>query len=268
MQFLQQQFSNEEAYEKTKQDCYEYFGTDIEPLFWYALADTQWELGRLLPEVKSKALEWIEKKGGIEVWESAKSAKRWEATLEKLQKKLQSPMPPEKIMKRPVEFIRNPWNIGDVYAYQFHSKFSEESLIGKYIVFQKINDDLWYDDMVFSRIQVYDGVFDHVPELSEIEALRILPIDDPERFLEGEYDEAFPLTLNAVMDYYKKRDYVKKYFTYIGNQPDPFGYSQRPCNGCLYSWKNLEEEWLCFFYKKWRNYRYEWSHGKWTVLMD
>ena len=81
MQFLQQQFSNEEAYEKTKQDCYEYFGTDIEPLFWYALADTQWELGRLLPEVKSKALEWIEKKGGIDVWESAgkphwKSSKR------------------------------------------------------------------------------------------------------------------------------------------------------------------------------------------------
>lgn len=193
---------------------------------------------------------------------------RWEATLEKLQKKLQSPMPPEKIMKRPVEFIRNPWNIGDVYAYQFHSKFSEESLIGKYIVFQKINDDLWYDDMVFSRIQIYDGVFDHVPKLSEIEALRILPIDDPERFLEGEYDEAFPLTLNAVMDYYKKRDYVKKYFTYIGNQPDPFGYSQQSCNRCLYSWKNLEEEWLCFFYKKWRNYRYEWSHGKWEVLMD
>ena len=171
-------------------------------------------------------------------------------------------------MKRPVEFIRNPWNIGDVYAYQFHSKFSEESLIGKYIVFQKINDDLWYDDMVFSRIQVYDGVFDHVPELSEIEELRILPIDDPERFLEGEYDEAFPLTLNAVMDYYKKRDYVKKYFTYIGNQPDPFGYSQQSCNRCLYSWKNLEEEWLCFFYKKWRSYRYEWSHGKWEVLVD
>ena len=48
MQFLQQQFSNEEAYEKTKQDCYEYFGTDIEPLFWYALADTQWELVGLM----------------------------------------------------------------------------------------------------------------------------------------------------------------------------------------------------------------------------
>ena len=31
-----------------------------EPLFWLALADTQWEFGVLLPVVKEKALYWID----------------------------------------------------------------------------------------------------------------------------------------------------------------------------------------------------------------
>ena len=30
-----------------------------EPLFWFALAETQWRYGVLKPEVKQKALEWI-----------------------------------------------------------------------------------------------------------------------------------------------------------------------------------------------------------------
>ena len=32
-----------------------------EPLFWFALADTQWNYGRLLPEVKEQALAWLDK---------------------------------------------------------------------------------------------------------------------------------------------------------------------------------------------------------------
>ena len=32
-----------------------------EPLFWFALADTQWRFGVLLPTVKEKALEWLDK---------------------------------------------------------------------------------------------------------------------------------------------------------------------------------------------------------------
>lgn len=34
---------------------------DEEPLFWLALADTQWNFGVLLPVVKEKALYWINK---------------------------------------------------------------------------------------------------------------------------------------------------------------------------------------------------------------
>ena len=36
-----------------------------EPLFWYGLADTQWNLGVLLPRIKEKALYLIDMDGGL-----------------------------------------------------------------------------------------------------------------------------------------------------------------------------------------------------------
>ena len=65
IEFLKKQLTNEEAYKKTYTEFSELFGTDEEPLFWYAMADTQWQLGRLTPEVKEKALSWISRKGGL-----------------------------------------------------------------------------------------------------------------------------------------------------------------------------------------------------------
>ena len=83
--------------------------------------------------------------------------------MEKLKTRLESPMPPEKKIRKPEEFIRNPWNIGDIYAYQFHSEKSEQmGLLGKYIPFQKLGDVEWCDGWILSRIQIYDRVFDQV----------------------------------------------------------------------------------------------------------
>ena len=67
--FLEKQASNQEAYEKTLEKCKEYIGDQDEPLFWFALAETQWRVGRLMPEVKAKAQDWIEKDGGLILWE-------------------------------------------------------------------------------------------------------------------------------------------------------------------------------------------------------
>ena len=36
--------------------CMFYKDDEEEPSFWFALADTQWKYGRLLPEVKEKAI--------------------------------------------------------------------------------------------------------------------------------------------------------------------------------------------------------------------
>ena len=74
MKHLQNQLSNQEAYEKILEIFGGYIGdSDDEPLFWYALAETQWKTGRLMPEVKTKALEWVEKGGGLELCEESKT---------------------------------------------------------------------------------------------------------------------------------------------------------------------------------------------------
>ena len=59
---LQEGKSNEEATDEIISD-YEYMLEDVDdaPLFWMALADQQWKVGRLLPNVKEQALKWIEK---------------------------------------------------------------------------------------------------------------------------------------------------------------------------------------------------------------
>ena len=210
--FLQDMLSDEEAYQKTMELFHEYIGDDEEPLFWYALADTQWRLGRLMPDVKEKALNWIENAGGLDIWEESKSDSRgWKKTLDKLKDQLNSPMPNRRIFKSPAEFIRNPWNIGDIYAYQFYSEMSKEhGLYGKYIPFQKIADEEWYDGWILSRVQIYDKVFDELPTLFDLEGIRILPFDKPERFFPNGYNDDFPLHLNAVMIRYTNKEYPEK----------------------------------------------------------
>ena len=54
MGFIKEQLSNQDSYEKTLETFVECIGDeDEEPLFWFALADTQWKIGRLNPVVKT-----------------------------------------------------------------------------------------------------------------------------------------------------------------------------------------------------------------------
>lgn len=63
MDALQNGLSDDESWEKVLKKFGEYLGTEEEPLFWYAAADTQWRLGRLRPEVKAKAMQWLAQEG-------------------------------------------------------------------------------------------------------------------------------------------------------------------------------------------------------------
>ena len=128
IKYLQNQLSNEEALTKIMKDFEELMGDeDDEPLFWFALAETQWKVGRLTSEVKDNALRWIEKEGGVALWEdSGTSAVGWKKTLGNLKEKLESPMRSEKKIRKPDVIDQNLWNIGDVYAYQFHTEKSKE----------------------------------------------------------------------------------------------------------------------------------------------
>ena len=222
---LSDQMSNEEAYAKTMEQFSELIGTDEEPLFWYAFAETQWRVGRLLPEVKDKALEWLERGGGLDLWEDdQKGQLSWLKTLQKLQEKLESPMPKE---KRFPKLDQNPWNLHDVYAYQLHGEYAEEKgYSGKYMLLQKIGDfhhNLGGRICALMQIHTIDHVFDAMPCLENVNEYRILPIENltgPSMAILLKSTER-PLRMNGCTYIGKPSDYPFNYLTFLGNMPGP-----------------------------------------------
>jgi len=227
MGFLQEKLSNQEAYEKTLEMYQECIGDeDGEPLFWLALSETQWKVGRLTPEVKAKALEWIEKGGGVAIWEeSGTDSTGWKKTLEKLRLKLETEQPKEKRIRKPQVINQNLWNVGDVYAYQFHKEESKKyEAYGKFILIQKIGEEQFIpphicedEDLskfpVLMRIHVFDKLFDHAPTLKDVEKLRLLPIGQPT--WTGE------IAMSILLELDKKKDYPAEQLIFLGNIQAP-----------------------------------------------
>jgi hypothetical protein len=115
---------------------------DDGPVFWFALADTQWELGRLLPEVKKQAVAWLDKGGDLAKWqvENPKLAVVREKALDELRRKLNTPQPPEKKISQ-YRLYKCEWKIGDVFAYPLESNYAKEKcLFGRYVLFHKIGE--------------------------------------------------------------------------------------------------------------------------------
>jgi hypothetical protein len=261
--FLKQQYNNEDAFVKTYDEFREMIGTEDEPLFWYALADTQWAVGRLMPKVREMAVYFIKEKGGCPLWKgSPKHILKWERVLRELCEKICSPVPPEKKFHRQVDFKHNPWNVGDIFAYQFHTKLADEhGLLGKFILFQKVGDVEYYKDRWYSVVQIFDKVFEMLPELNNLEHVRILPQVSPPGIngCPSEircYIPSFQWFLKATMLYEKKAHYPKKYFTFIGNkQITEVVCSGNDCTEFLLT-KDGMEEWLIDFYLLWKNVEY------------
>lgn len=253
MSYLVDQLSDQEAYDKIMEKVAEYLeDEDEEPLVWYALADTQWKVGRLLPEVKEKALYWIERKGGLEPWlDTPSKGKGWLKTLEKLREKLNSPMPMRKNVRHPVPINTNPWNLYDVYAYQCHGKYAaQHGIEGKYIVLHKIGEDVPpYDKDIAMRLQVFDKLFDTIPTLEELNGIRILPLDSPKRVnLDQE-----PIYMSRLFVIPRKSHYPKKYLTYIGNNMNP---ANNMLNRSALTWWDLDDSFV-YFHHLWKKVQYE-----------
>ena len=221
MGFLYEQLSSKEAYEKTLTKCSEYMeNSDEAPLFWFALADTQWKVGRLLPEVKANALDWINKGGGLSLWEeSANGGAGWKKTLEKLRTKLETEQPKEKRVHKPQKINSNLWNDGDVYAYLFHKEFDGRfGAPGKYMVLHKIGiEEIYYGDSgtaeTYMIVRVFDKLFDNLPTLEDVRRVRLLRFDYPNNKEEPQMQMGLILR--------KKKDYPADYLTYLGNIPVP-----------------------------------------------
>ena len=128
-----------------------------EELFWFALADTQWNLGVLLPNIKEQALYWIEKsrKTSNNQAFSAAIKDRQEMFLSDLQAKLLSPQPsPKKFTSKKNIYICE-WNLGDIFAYQLESDLAKEKgLYARYFLIQKVDQDVWYPGHIVPIVYV------------------------------------------------------------------------------------------------------------------
>jgi hypothetical protein len=96
---------------------------DFAPVFWLTLADTQWNVGRLQPRVRTEALAVIEGGTDLQRWQADAApefvAKR-RLVLERLRQKLQSQPPAEKKVRK--RFVDSTvWEVGDVYSYRLRS---------------------------------------------------------------------------------------------------------------------------------------------------
>ena len=229
-------------------------GTDEEPLFWYAAAETQWRYGILSDEVKDKAVFWI-----TEERESPMTGNGWKKTLEKLQTKLETPSRSKRNRRKPADFIRNPWSVGDVYAYQFHTQIARErGLYGKYILFQKYAEMEWIEDHVFSVVRIYNAVFDEIPSLKVYNELPILPLvkrsiqDLRSVISEEEYKERFEELLQTPMFYYKEKDYPFHHISFVAHEN--IGQYRYYYTGTSLTWeKDGMDDWLTEFYLDWKD---------------
>ena len=149
--------SSQEITEKLISEYSVLFGDDDEePLFWFALADTQWKFGVLLPEVKEKALYWIEKDRGVLRFQMiGKPSKTQRARkLDELRDRLNSPQPPVKKVKKK-RIYKCQWNIGDVFAYKLESDLAKErGLYGRYFLIQKVDEGTWYPGHIVPIVYV------------------------------------------------------------------------------------------------------------------
>jgi len=219
------------------------------PVFWFALADTQWNLGRLEDHVKERALYHIDEGSDLKRWEDDPKEMRTRAeVLGKLKEKLLSPQPEKKKVSVRKNY-RCQWQVGDVYAYQLSGDYAKENgVLNKYLFFVKIGEDICYPEHIVPVVYFYRGVSDKILTLEELQEKKYIP-----QFYNPVVYERYPntpvkymLTLCST----SSRVIPKKQLTFLGNigeinhmpneDPQPFGTL----------WKFFEE-YIIDNFKKW-----------------
>ena len=202
--YLRIGMSNEEALEELI-ECNEELIEDEEigPLFWLALADTQWKYGRLTAEVKEKALEVINSGKDLERWEEDKKlyAKR-KMVLEELRERLNTKQPEEKKVRK-MTFTRPNWKVGDILLYQIlNEKLKDHKWYGKYVLLKVmgtakltigyLDAEQYYHEE--ELVSLYNWIGSQEVENEKVDKLEIVLLTDltnsygmKMKFLVGEY---------------------------------------------------------------------------------
>ena len=139
--------------------------SDDAPIFWFALADTQWSLGRLEDFVKEKALYYIREGSDMKRWETdgPKNAEIRKKVLSELEQKLLLPQPPKKKIVQ-YHLYKCGWKVGDVFAYRLESNYANEKGIdGCYLLIQKVDEYIFHPGHVIPIVYVKITKHDKLP---------------------------------------------------------------------------------------------------------
>ncbi len=170
--------TNEEITQKILHDNRSIIGdVEEEPLLWFSLADCQWNYGRLMSEVKEKALYFLDRKEELERWRESgeRQLLAWQRTLENLRSKLNSPQPAEKKVRK-YKLYTCPWKLGDVFAYRFTSDYSKEKgFYGKYCAFRKISQNNIHPGNIVPVVKFYFWIGEDLPKEEELKTFNYLP---------------------------------------------------------------------------------------------
>jgi len=94
---------------------------EVAPLFWLALAATQWRCGRMEPMIQVKALEAIDSGSDLVRWqEDPQLFIKRQAVLRNLRVILLSPQPPQKKIRKKFHNTCE-WEIGEIIGYRLPS---------------------------------------------------------------------------------------------------------------------------------------------------
>lgn len=233
-------YSNEEATDEVIEYNLDYIeDEDDGPLFWFALADTQWKYGRLLPKVKKEALKHLKSGKDLERWQENKRlyGKR-KQVLKNLEEELNSPQPPEKKVTKLVIKKAN-WQVGDVLLYQIHDvEFEKHKWYKKYILFRviaKTETNIGSLPREYSHEQnvvaLYNWIGDEVPEL------KILPNLDLINEIK-EYKKMDRLTQGKYILWFNSRQLKKLNLKVMINDPNYKKESEHYVLGVRMYWLN------------------------------
>lgn len=162
----------------------------------YSLADFMWKKGVLTDEIRKRAVEMIDSGFGLDIWADSGEKTLYERkkVLAEFREKLISPQPAIKKIK-PEAHFENIFNDGELIAMKLITSdkvyttkanllrpFSQEkfkALDGKYILIQKIRcHSSWHSNILpeindyWAEFRLFDGVYDKIPEISDISKLR------------------------------------------------------------------------------------------------
>ncbi len=228
------------------------FDNDDAPIFWFALADTQWNLGRLENSVKEKALFYLNLDNDFlyrEV-ENIKFANKRYSVLKALKEKLLTQPPKEKKIT-PYKFYHCEWKIGDIYAYQLTSEYAEqEALFNKYLFFVKVGEKEWHPGHIIPVVYFYQIVSEKILTLKEIVKLPYIPqFYTPKAYKDNpNMQKLYRLSFLST----SKRIIPNKQLTFLGNIETVKHIDNESLNSFDVSWKDFEN-YIVDNFQNWNN---------------